>query len=84
MSHPHLTIAAINDAARRGKVSAEDMVKDALKRIDALNPRLKAFVHVTSEEALEDARLQDRLAKRAYRHGQGPAFWSAIGNQRYH
>lgn len=72
MPHPQLTIAAINDAARQGKVSAEDMVKDALTRIDALNPRLKAFVHVTSEEALEDARLQDRLAKKGM--AKGPLF----------
>jgi amidase len=49
---------------REGRISSEDLVLGCLERIDALNPRLTAFVDVLRDRALGEARAADaRLRK---------------------
>ena len=47
------------DAVRAGKVSAREVLEDALARIDAGNPGLNAFVHVDAEAARSAAAAVD-------------------------
>jgi len=57
MSAPHalgIAEAAALIAARR--LSPVELLQDCLARIAALDPRLNAFIRVTAEEALADAR----------------------------
>jgi amidase len=50
---------------RERRVSSEDVVLGCLERIDALNPRLSAFVEVLRDRALTEARAADtRLDKK--------------------
>jgi amidase len=44
---------------RGGSLSAVDVVRAHLERIDAVNPRVNAIVTLTAERALDDARLAD-------------------------
>jgi aspartyl-tRNA(Asn)/glutamyl-tRNA(Gln) amidotransferase subunit A len=54
-----LSIAAMGRALRAGRVSAEQLARDALARIAARDPALQAFVLVTADRALADARRAD-------------------------
>jgi aspartyl-tRNA(Asn)/glutamyl-tRNA(Gln) amidotransferase subunit A len=58
-----LTIAEGLDALARKAISAEEWVRACLAAIEALNPRLNAFITVTAEAAIADARAAD--ARRA-------------------
>jgi aspartyl-tRNA(Asn)/glutamyl-tRNA(Gln) amidotransferase subunit A len=51
-----LAVAQIADRVRQGEVTAESVAKDALARIEALNPDLHAFLAVPKEQVLEKAR----------------------------
>jgi amidase len=51
---------------REGRLSSEDLVLTCLERIDALNPRLTAFVDVLRDRALAEARAADA---RLHKHG---------------
>ena len=53
------TIAEIRDGVRSGAVSAADVCRAAIARIDAANPSLNAFNTVTAELALERAAVID-------------------------
>lgn len=60
MSAPHalgIAEAAALIAARR--LSPVELLQDCLARIEALDPRLNAFIRVTAEEALADARAAE-------------------------
>src|SRR4029077_8308387 len=46
-------------AVRRGDVSSTELTELYFKRIESLNPRLKAYVPLTPEAALEQARAVD-------------------------
>ena len=59
MSTEHLSIAEMGRQLRAGAVSSETLTRDALARIREREPRLHAFVCVTEERALEDARRAD-------------------------
>ena len=57
-----LTSLSLEDAAayvRRGRASAVDLTKACLRRIEKLNPVLNAFITVTAEQALAQARELD-------------------------
>ena len=54
-----LDAAAMADAVRRGTTSAEDLVTDALARIDAWDDAVNAFTVVLHDEALARAREID-------------------------
>jgi aspartyl-tRNA(Asn)/glutamyl-tRNA(Gln) amidotransferase subunit A len=49
----------VRDSVRRGDRSATEVCKDALSRIDQQNTRLHAFITVTAEQALTQARAID-------------------------
>jgi aspartyl-tRNA(Asn)/glutamyl-tRNA(Gln) amidotransferase subunit A len=50
------SILEISDLLRKGAVSPVELTKDCLERIEKLNPSLNAFITVTGEMALEQAR----------------------------
>lgn len=54
-----LLIATVSQEIRRKKVSPVELVQQCLKRIEALNPRLNAFITVTAEQALEEAKARE-------------------------
>ena len=56
----YLTIAELGTLLRKRKISPLELTHAALKRIDALNPRLNAFITVTAERALREARATER------------------------
>ncbi len=60
MSLTDLTIAGARDALRAGTFTAEALTLAHLNAIDALNPRLNAFVTVSHARALEQARRADK------------------------
>lgn len=51
-----LTISAASRALHAGDISAVELTRAYLERIDALNPDLNAYITVTVERALDDAR----------------------------
>jgi len=54
-----LTIAQARDLLRRKEISAVALTQAVLDRIAALEPRIQAFLTVTAEAALADARRAD-------------------------
>lgn len=52
----HLTIAEASRRIARGKLSPVDLVEASLARIEALNPRLNAFILVLADRARRAAR----------------------------
>lgn len=59
-----VTASKIAAMVRSGEVSATDVVRAALERVDALNPILNAFTDVTRARALEKARAIDAMRAR--------------------
>jgi aspartyl-tRNA(Asn)/glutamyl-tRNA(Gln) amidotransferase subunit A len=57
---PGPTIADAAHRLARGEVRSETLTEECLSRIAALNRELNAFINVTAEQALADARLADR------------------------
>jgi aspartyl-tRNA(Asn)/glutamyl-tRNA(Gln) amidotransferase subunit A len=60
MSLTDLTIAEARHGLRAGTFSAEALTQAHLNAIDALNPRLNAFVTVSHDRAMDQARAADR------------------------
>jgi aspartyl-tRNA(Asn)/glutamyl-tRNA(Gln) amidotransferase subunit A len=54
--HRYSGIAELSDLLRSQEVSPVELVSECLKRIEAYNPKLNAFITVTAERALEYAR----------------------------
>ncbi len=52
--------AALGQALRAGSVSPVELTEAALQRIDALDGQVRAFVTVTRERAIDDARQAER------------------------
>jgi aspartyl-tRNA(Asn)/glutamyl-tRNA(Gln) amidotransferase subunit A len=62
------TIVEVAARLRRRKLSPVELTQDALARIEELNPRLNAFITVTAERALRDAKVAEReIRQRKYR-----------------
>jgi len=57
---PFQTARDIRDAVAAGQVSAVEVCEHALRRIDAVDPVLKAFLTVAADRALDRARAVDR------------------------
>ncbi|MCX7807336.1 MAG: Asp-tRNA(Asn)/Glu-tRNA(Gln) amidotransferase subunit GatA, partial [Deltaproteobacteria bacterium] len=55
---------AICQAVERGEASALEITQSALERIEALNARLRAFLHIDREQAIAQASAIDRAKKR--------------------
>src|SRR6516225_6400370 len=51
-----LSLQKVSELVRRGSVSPVDLTTECLKRIERLNPELNAFITVTGEQALAQAR----------------------------
>lgn len=58
------SIRQISELLRHGSVSPVELAKDCLARIEKLNPRLNAFITVTSESALAQARQAEAEIRR--------------------
>ena len=71
-----LTLRGALDALQARDLSSEELTRAHLGAIEALNPRLNAYVAVTSERALERARASD--ARRA-RGEAGPLEGAPLG-----
>ncbi len=54
------TLTDIVQALRRGEVSSEEVTRAFLERIQALEPRVHAFLYLDAEAALRQAREADR------------------------
>jgi aspartyl-tRNA(Asn)/glutamyl-tRNA(Gln) amidotransferase subunit A len=72
MSDLPLTLEDTIQKTRSGALSAEQTVSEAMQRIEAVNSKLKAFVYLNRERAVEDARHLDRVA--ALGAPKGPLF----------
>ena len=59
-----LTVKQASDLIRRRDVSALELTEACLRRIDAYNPSLNAFVTVPREQAIETARQLDAERRR--------------------
>lgn len=65
-----MSAAALAAAIRRKKLSPVEVVRAVLERIDRVNPHLNAYVTLTPEQALRDARAAERaLGKRGAKLG---------------
>src|SRR5215471_7839978 len=53
---PLLELAEASQAVQKKEVSPVELTRACLARIEKLNPELNAFITVTAESALEDAR----------------------------
>ncbi len=56
-------------AIRSGAISSVELTRHTLRRIDAFQPKLNAYVYVLREQALEAARRADESLKRGEAHG---------------
>lgn len=65
-----MNIQEAAQALRNRKLSSEELTRSCLQRIEALNGKLNAFMTVTTERALADARRAD--AELAAGHDRGP------------
>ncbi len=55
------TASEIAEAVRARRVSAREMVTRAFERVERMDPRVNAFVHLAHDQALADADAIDRL-----------------------
>lgn len=72
MSSTHSNFASVTQTLRAladGRVDSETLVCQQLKRIDALNPKLHAYLDVYQDEALQAARGLDSLRRAGYTVG---------------
>jgi aspartyl-tRNA(Asn)/glutamyl-tRNA(Gln) amidotransferase subunit A len=55
-----MTIVEASARIASGRTKSETLTEECLSKIDALNPKLNAFITVTAEEALAQARQADK------------------------
>ena len=55
-----MTITEVAPALAAGRIKSEKLTEDCLEKIAALNPKLNAFITITADEALQQARHADR------------------------
>jgi aspartyl-tRNA(Asn)/glutamyl-tRNA(Gln) amidotransferase subunit A len=54
---------ALAEAVRSKEISPGEIIKEALRRVEAVNPQLNAFVALRAEQALEEAeKMSERIA----------------------
>jgi aspartyl-tRNA(Asn)/glutamyl-tRNA(Gln) amidotransferase subunit A len=71
------TIVELGEALRLRKISPVELTRACLERIEQLNPALNAFITVTAETALEQARLAEEQILRG--NWRGPLHGIPIG-----
>ena len=72
MNASNLTFASIEELApllEKKKISPVELTQWYLSRIERLNPQLNAFITVTAEEAIAEARVAERELARGRRRG---------------
>lgn len=57
--YTYISIAEVSEMLRQRKVSPVDLTKACLRRIELLNPKLNAFITVTADSALKEAKLAE-------------------------
>src|ERR1043166_1357166 len=67
---PNLTIAAAAERIRKKQLSPVELTQAILNRIEALNPKLGAFITVVPEQAMEAARAAEEDIQRGKCRGQ--------------
>jgi aspartyl-tRNA(Asn)/glutamyl-tRNA(Gln) amidotransferase subunit A len=60
-----LSVTAAVKGLRAGKFSSRELTAAYLKRIEAHNPRLNAYLHIARESALKDAAAADKQLNKA-------------------
>ena len=65
----YLSIQATARLLRRKKLSPVELAEAALERIERVNPKLNAFITVTAERALRDAKAADKEISRGRHKG---------------
>jgi aspartyl-tRNA(Asn)/glutamyl-tRNA(Gln) amidotransferase subunit A len=65
----HLPVERLAPLVARGKISPVELVEAAARRIARLNPALNAFLTVTIEAALDEARRAEREIRNGRRRG---------------
>jgi len=55
-----VTITEVTARLARGEVTSQKLTEQCLAKIQELNPKLNAFITVTGDEALAQAREADR------------------------
>lgn len=58
-NYAHLRIAKVSQLVRQKKVSPVELTKECLARIERLNPKINAFITVTFEQALQEAKTAE-------------------------
>ncbi len=74
---PRMGILEITQQVRRRAISPVELTKECLQRIERLNPVLNAFITVTGESALADARMAEQEIARG--EWRGPLHGIPIG-----
>ena len=72
-----LSIGEAGDLVRRKVISPVDLTRACLQRIERLNPTLNAFITVTAEEAMAQAREAEAEVRRG--RWRGPLHGIALG-----
>jgi len=67
----YLSLTEMASAVRRRRISPVELAQAHLSRIERLNPRLNAFVHVDAEGALKRAELAEKEAGRKFKPDSG-------------
>jgi aspartyl-tRNA(Asn)/glutamyl-tRNA(Gln) amidotransferase subunit A len=63
-------MSALSELIRTKKVSPVEITRACLKRIELLNPKLNAFITVTTEQALREAKIAETEIKNGRWKGQ--------------
>lgn len=64
MSWPSRSVSEIASAVERGEVSAEEIARASIAAIEKTNPDLGAFLTISGDLALEQARAVDQSRAR--------------------
>lgn len=64
-----LTISEVSELVGSEKISPVELVRECLQRIDRLNPELNAFITVTADSALREARAAEAEIRAGKRRG---------------
>ncbi len=65
MSYPEYhTIKDLSEALKKGEVSSVEVTKQYLERIESLDDKVKAYLHVDADAALREAREADDVIRR--------------------
>jgi aspartyl-tRNA(Asn)/glutamyl-tRNA(Gln) amidotransferase subunit A len=61
--YTYMSVAELSTLIRSKKVSPLEITKACLKRIELLNPKLNAFITITAEQALREAKIAETEIK---------------------